>query len=164
MRKKVSYNKNHPERRWGEVFLYNSFVEDFKKINYTTKRMGRKAYKSSGEELSEYPDCFPVFIKKWEYEKGSFKRAQNLLLVIAWVRFIGVLGLLFLIWLTVSTLFNVSSFLLVGVLFGIEVFIYFLLMCLKRRYKKHPGRISSKLERREIREFDKQMMKSVANE
>jgi hypothetical protein len=53
----------HPERGEDEIFIDNILSDDFKKISYNTKRLGRIAYDMDGHEIK---GMRPVFVKQKE--------------------------------------------------------------------------------------------------
>ena len=60
----MSFNDNHPERKSGEMFLCNTSLKNYGSIGWSSKRMGKKCYLTSGELFG---GLYPVFIKKSEY-------------------------------------------------------------------------------------------------
>ncbi|MEK7100248.1 MAG: hypothetical protein AAB872_00375 [Patescibacteria group bacterium] len=93
-----SFNKNHPEKRNGEVFLTNVgdhdreflFLEDdnYQRIGWKTKRKGSVAYDVNGKEVYGMK---PVFVQRSELEKAGINPGNlwpskgNYRLIIAWV-------------------------------------------------------------------------------
>lgn len=73
-----SFNKNHPEKGEGEVFLTNvgdsdrefSFFDHggYQHIGWKTKRKGSTAYDVNGKEVD---GMNPVFVQRSELEKGG---------------------------------------------------------------------------------------------
>ena len=64
--KQSNFNDRHPELRAGEVWLANVATDGdlvFGNLPYQTKRLGEKAYSSSGMEIA---DGRPVFVQKEE--------------------------------------------------------------------------------------------------
>ena len=72
--KKVSFNRNHPELREGEVFLTNAFDDsngrfpddprsDWESVGWKSKRAGVTAYTTDGQVI---PKMFPIFAKRSE--------------------------------------------------------------------------------------------------
>ena len=67
----MSFNKNHPELKEGQVFLTNCRTqEEYDKIKYSTKVRGKQAYTDPYghpiEPIGRFPAPFPVFVDKWE--------------------------------------------------------------------------------------------------
>lgn len=63
-------NKNHPERRSGEIFVGNSNNYGFENIGWKTKRKGDKAFYSFGKEYADQ-SYFPVFASEEEVKKQN---------------------------------------------------------------------------------------------
>lgn len=93
-----SFNKNHPEKGDGEVFLTNVgdhdrefhfFDEDdYQRIGWKTKRKGSIAYNVDGKPVNGMK---PVFVQRSELEKGGinpdnlWESKANYKLIIVWV-------------------------------------------------------------------------------
>lgn len=60
----MDFNDKHPERKSGEMFLCNTSAKGYVDIGWSSKRMGKQSYLSSGELFN---GLYPVFIKKLEY-------------------------------------------------------------------------------------------------
>lgn len=57
--------REHPEMLLGEMYLTNTCDDEYHKISYKTKRMGRIVYAPSGYIIQ---GLFPVFVDKGEYD------------------------------------------------------------------------------------------------
>jgi hypothetical protein len=60
-----NFNRRHPERQIGEVFIGNHATADFRKLPYATKRRGTAAYTSHGAIV---PGVLPTFARRDEIE------------------------------------------------------------------------------------------------
>lgn len=65
----MNNDAKHPELQDGEVFLTNTYIDDFDRIQWKTKRMGEQAYDKNGKPVPGYSGIYPVFVQKSEYEK-----------------------------------------------------------------------------------------------
>lgn len=71
----------HPEQKPDEIFLHNTIGSSvqfgtmgviemgYRNIPWKTKRPGAVAYGSYGQVVGRWPDFFPVFVKKTEWEE-----------------------------------------------------------------------------------------------
>ena len=66
--------KMHPEMLPGERFLTNTYEDEYRKISYKTKRMGKIAYAKSGYVIE---GVFPVFVQKDEYNSRMDEIARR---------------------------------------------------------------------------------------
>jgi hypothetical protein len=67
------FNSTHPEMEKGEMLLTNIAKNDpyeYKRIGWSTKRKGQKAYDIGGAVV---PFLEPVFVQRKEYEEGMKK-------------------------------------------------------------------------------------------
>jgi hypothetical protein len=62
----TNFNRRHPERAHGEVFLGNHDDERFAKLSFKTKRRGKVAYTKTGVAMG---GVRPTFVKRDEIEK-----------------------------------------------------------------------------------------------
>lgn len=58
----------HPEATDEEVCIGNMFAADFRRVGWTTKRLGRKAYEASGKVI---PNFRPVLVARAEIEAAG---------------------------------------------------------------------------------------------
>jgi len=64
------YNDHHRELREGEIFLMNGSVEDYRTIDWKTKRMGQWACDASGGVVgTKY--LHSIFVQKSELEEAG---------------------------------------------------------------------------------------------
>lgn len=64
-----NFNRDHPERKLGEIYLCNAtFFDFYSNIGWKTKRLGSQAYTKSGKLISPSNNLFPVFIQAEEAE------------------------------------------------------------------------------------------------
>jgi hypothetical protein len=66
-----NFNRDHPEREPGEIWLCNATNENYHNIGWKTKRVGMSAYTKNGEYLSKRNGLFPVFVQAEELEVYS---------------------------------------------------------------------------------------------
>jgi hypothetical protein len=71
----MSFNKNHPECRAGEVFLTNTDDKDWDDIGWKSKRRGQVAYDRSGLPVLTSGSFFPVFVQRDELEEAGIDPA-----------------------------------------------------------------------------------------
>ena len=64
----------HPEAKEDEILFTYANLDAFDRISKKTKRAGKIAYDKHGKYLGEYPDLFPVFVKKEEMRKAGYTR------------------------------------------------------------------------------------------
>lgn len=60
----------HPECLMNEVFLKNMSEENFKELNFSTKRIGKQSYDGKGNKL-ESKNWYPTFVTKNELKAKS---------------------------------------------------------------------------------------------
>jgi len=69
------FNKSHPERRSDEVFLANVPDEDWARLPWETKRIGKTAFDFDGNRIS---NVRPVFVAKKEVGRESLQLLSEL--------------------------------------------------------------------------------------
>lgn len=71
--------QDHPECREGEVFLadFSRRHNDYKRIGYKTKRIGKVAYDVNGNIAEE---LVPIFVSKqeWDENEKEIKKMRRL--------------------------------------------------------------------------------------
>jgi len=65
-------DRNHPEKKAGEVFLTNASKGQWDQTGWKTKRAGTVALDIHGKKYSEYPTKFPVFVQRSELEASKY--------------------------------------------------------------------------------------------
>jgi len=64
------FSRSHPECLTGEIYIGNGSLVVFKKKEWKTKRMGRKAYDLTGQPISGV-QIFPMFVQRIELEEAG---------------------------------------------------------------------------------------------
>lgn len=58
----------HPEAAAHEILIGNMFAADFRRVGWTTKRLGKVAYEASGKVIQNFR---PVFVARYEVESAG---------------------------------------------------------------------------------------------
>ena len=69
------FNKSHPERKPDEVFLANVPVDDWPRLPWETKRIGKAAFDFDGNRIS---DLRPVFVTMAEVGRENPRLLSDL--------------------------------------------------------------------------------------